>query len=317
MRAMYYNRNMKIALITTGGTIGTAETEGVRRLEKDPAEILLGAYEAKYGKEEWRIVRAKPMLSENNGGARITEIVELTAAALKEDCDGVIVTHGTDTLQYTAAALRYAFGADCTPVVLVSASDPVDDPRTNALYNMRAAVNFIASGRKGVKVAYIDSKSCYGLLKSGIKEPACGIFDADKLSAHETFSDLFVELDGAAGFPAEGVYRKGVRLVDGTVTRISVYPGMKYPSSFPAEVGAVVLECYHSGTLRTKGEDFEAFLTAVKARGITVFLTGVARDGALYESAEKLSDTNFVPLCGYAPIAAYVKIWYDTALSVT
>ena len=224
---------MKITLITTGGTIGTAETEGVRRLGKDPAGALLDAYEAKYGKEEWRIVRAKPML------------------ALKEDCDGVIVTHGTDTLQYTAAALRYAFGADCTPVVLVSASDPVDDPHTNALYNMRAAVNFIASGRKGVKVAYIDSKSCYGLLKSGIKEPACGIFDADRLSAHETFSDLFVELDGAVGFPAEGVYRKGVRLVDGTVTRVAVYPGMKYPSSFPDEVRAIVFDAYGRRGLRS------------------------------------------------------------------
>lgn len=306
---------MKITLITTGGTIGTAEAEGVRRLGKDPAGALLDAYGAVYGKEEWRLVRAKPMLSENNGGARITEIVELTAAALKEDCDGVIVTHGTDTLQYTAAALRYAFGADCAPVVLVSASDPVDDPHTNALYNMRAAVNFIASGRKGVKVAYIDSKSCYGLLKSGIKEPACGIFDADRLSAHETFSDIFVELDGAVGFPAEGVYRKGVRLVDGTVMRVAVYPGMAYPSELPDEVKAIVFECYHSGTLRTEGEDFEAFLTAVKARGITVFLTGVVRDGALYESAEKLSDTDFVPLYGYAPVAAYVKVWYDTALS--
>ena len=306
---------MKITLITTGGTIGTAEAEGVRRLRKDPAKALLDAYEAVYGKEEWRIVSALPALSENNGGARITEITELTAAALEEGCDGVIVTHGTDTLQYTAAALRYAFGADCAPVVLVSASDPIDDPNTNALYNMRVAINFIASGQRGVKVAYIDSKTCNGLRKSNIKEPEFGIFDADRLSAHEAFSDVFSELGSATGFPAAGVYRKGVKLIDGTVMRISVYPGMTYPREFSSSLRAVVLECYHSGTLRTVGEDFDSFLAEVRAGGIEVFLTGVARDGVRYESGNKLRGINFIPLYGYAPIAAYIKVWYDIALS--
>lgn len=306
---------MKITLITTGGTIGTAEAAGVRRLRKDPAKALLDAYEAVYGREEWRLVAATPALSENNGGARITEIIGLTAAALEEGCDGVIVTHGTDTLQYTAAALRYAFGADCSPVVLVSASDPIDDPNTNALYNMRVAVNFIASGQRGVKVAYIDSKSCKGLRRAAIREPIGGIFDADKLTAHETFSDVFSELGSATGFPVEGVYLKGVKLVDGAVMRISVYPGMAYPREFPSKVKAVVFECYHSGTLRTAGEDFDAFVNAVGVRGIKVFLTGIARDEARYESCEKLPNSIFIPLYGYAPIAAYVKVWYDIALS--
>ena len=314
-RGVYYNRNMKITVIFTGGTIGTEETDGTRRLNEASASALLAAYEREYGKEEWEVVSIAPALSENNNGARLTEIVESVAKALAGDSDGVIAAHGTDTLQYSAAAVRYAFGADCKPVVFVSASDPIDNPCTNALYNMRAAVNYVAGGNRGVKVAYVDHITCVKLLKHGIKEPENAIFDADRLSAHDSFSDVFRVVRNASGYPAEGVYRKGARFADGKVLRLTAYPGMLYPSAFPEGTEAVIIECYHSGTLRTEGEDFEAFSALASAKGIGVFLTGVARDEIPYESSEKLLGKNFTPLYGLAPIAAYVKLWYDIALA--
>jgi L-asparaginase len=41
---------------------------------------------------------------------------------LSSDYDGIIVTHGTDTLGYSAAALAYALGNGTVPVCLVSSN---------------------------------------------------------------------------------------------------------------------------------------------------------------------------------------------------
>lgn len=304
---------MYMTILFTGGTIGSAEADGIRHTDENSVRELLDAYAARYGAENWRIRALDFKLSENNGGARITEIVEAAAEALEDDIDGIVITHGTDTLQYTAAALRYALGAKVKPVVLVSSSDPVGDPDTNAIYNLRAAVNFIRMKGTGVKVAYIASEACKRLSKSGIREPENCIFEPDRMIAHEPYSDVFRIADRACGYPEDGAYRKGVRLKDGEVLRLKVYPGMLYPTELANGVRAVILESYHSGTVRTDGEDLKKFLAYAAERGITVYLAGAMPHDVRYDGSEDLAGLGMVLLDNYAPIAAYVKVWYDLA----
>ena len=57
--------------------------------------------------------------------------------------DGIIVTHGTDTLPYSAAALSYALGNNCIPVCLVSSNYPIEDERANGVDNLHGAIRLI------------------------------------------------------------------------------------------------------------------------------------------------------------------------------
>jgi len=60
-----------------------------------------------------------------------------------EHYDGIIITHGTDTLAYTAAALSFYFNAIKIPILLVSSDYPLDDSKANGLDNFMCAVEFI------------------------------------------------------------------------------------------------------------------------------------------------------------------------------
>lgn len=59
-------------------------------------------------------------LSENNTGKQIFTLASYLNEKTGKDCgyDGIIITHGTDTLQYTAAALGYMFGDADIPIVI-------------------------------------------------------------------------------------------------------------------------------------------------------------------------------------------------------
>jgi L-asparaginase len=81
-------------------------------------------------------------LSETLNGRHIAKLVECINENA-ENFDGIIVCHGTDTLQYTAVALKFAFSDLPIPIVLVSSNYVLEDERSNGRDNLRAAVEFI------------------------------------------------------------------------------------------------------------------------------------------------------------------------------
>ncbi|MEM7815242.1 MAG: Glu-tRNA(Gln) amidotransferase subunit GatD [Candidatus Aenigmatarchaeota archaeon] len=59
-------------------------------------------------------------------------------------CDGVIITHGTDTMHYTAAALSFMLRELPVPVLLVGSQRSSDRPSSDAGLNLISAARFIA-----------------------------------------------------------------------------------------------------------------------------------------------------------------------------
>ncbi len=59
---------------------------------------------------------------------------------IKKGCDGIVITHGTDTMGYSAAALSFAIQKPPIPIVFVGAQRSSDRPSTDAATNLVAAV---------------------------------------------------------------------------------------------------------------------------------------------------------------------------------
>ncbi|MDY6768636.1 MAG: Glu-tRNA(Gln) amidotransferase subunit GatD [Candidatus Nanohaloarchaea archaeon] len=74
------------------------------------------------------------------------------AVADHREKDGVIIGHGTDTMQYTAAALSFMLENIDIPVVLVGAQRSSDRPSSDSAINLLSAMEFIKEGRPGVYV---------------------------------------------------------------------------------------------------------------------------------------------------------------------
>jgi len=85
------------------------------------------------------------VFSENIEPAHWSKLAARVKRAVVEGYSGVVVTHGTDTLGYTAAALSFALQGVPVPVVLVGAQRSSDRPSSDATQNLIGGVSVAAN----------------------------------------------------------------------------------------------------------------------------------------------------------------------------
>ena len=145
-----------LSLLSTGGTISskidyrtggvmpalTAKelNDSIPELEKianiDP-EVVMSEYSENFKPEHWSIIASK-----------------IADKILSGKYDGVIVSHGTDTMHYTSAALSFALQNLPIPVVMVGAQRSSDRPSSDASLNLIGACTFASKSKfSGVFVA--------------------------------------------------------------------------------------------------------------------------------------------------------------------
>ena len=72
-----------------------------------------------------------------------------------EDYDGFVLSHGTDTMAYTAAALSYLIQGGRKPVILTGAQKPIRFPDTDSRINLTDAFTCAcAQGMAGVHIVF-------------------------------------------------------------------------------------------------------------------------------------------------------------------
>jgi glutamyl-tRNA(Gln) amidotransferase subunit D len=152
----------KIALISTGGTIASKvdyRTGGVHaaisasdlyasipelgNYASVDTEVLLNEYSENLRPEHWSLIANKVAEKVKSGRYQ-----------------GIIISHGTDTMHYTASALSFALQNLPIPVVLVGAQRSSDRPSSDAALNLIGGIVFaIKSNYSGVFVAMHASSS--------------------------------------------------------------------------------------------------------------------------------------------------------------
>ncbi|MEE1061475.1 MAG: asparaginase [Ruminococcus sp.] len=305
---------MKILVIFTGGTIGSTCENGIISPDSDKKYRLLEKYYANGGKAEFDTAQPYTVLSENLNGEHLRLLYKCIKESISLNIyDGIIVTHGTDTLQYTSAFLSYMLGLCDTPVVLVSSNYPIDNPKANGVDNFTAAVEFISSkGGCGVFTAYKN------------KESFPQIHRASRLLNHLAYDDCVYSVDYQSfGEVSGGNFVKNINYTEkedefisdtelnllpvSPILKITPYVGMCYPE-IGDNIKAILLEGYHSGTINTADEALRNFCLYAKKINIPVFLTG-SRQGFFYESKVLFDELSIDILPPVAPIAAYMKLW--------
>lgn len=319
--------SMKILVVFTGGTIGSTAHDGY--ISTDPAKPykLLELYKNQYTRDvEFDTAEPYTLLSENLTG----EYLKLLGCCLKENAtkqyDGIIVTHGTDTLQYSAATMGYLLSGITMPVVFVSSGFVLEDPRANGVANFAAAVNFILStagteksSNAGVFVSYRNGDHVQ-YIHRGIRLLPHLPYSDDLFSIGGTY---YGTVSGDGTFTKNAAYEEqeddkifsyqGLSLPDtwdSGISRIFPYPGMQYPDlgSISNGILAVLLDTYHSGTLCSITPDMEQFFKTAAERKISVFLTG-ADNRISYDSVRAWESFHINVLPPASPIAMYVKLW--------
>lgn len=155
-----------ILILHTGGTLASKvsyATGGVVARFK-PEDILEMAPELRYiANIEARLVRN--MFSEDINFSHYNILAkEIEKEVKAKNANGIIITHGTDTIPYTSSALSFMLQGLPIPVLIVGAQRSSDRGSTDAWLNLVCASHFIVnSGFKGVAICMhssTDDESC-------------------------------------------------------------------------------------------------------------------------------------------------------------
>ena len=305
---------MKITVIFTGGTISCSENGNILSPNKENSALLLSLYESRYGKNANFICETPYFsLSENNTGENLGSLADCVCGAVNTDCDGVIVAHGTDTLQYSSALLSYALGARSKPVIFVSAADALADENSNGVDNFAAAVDFIKGGfGKGVFVSYKNSGGEVYIHRGSRLLPhpeLCADLFSVKNQYYGKFENgRFINNPDYRAKPDETAPFGKVNLKKycDSVAVIQPYVGFEYPENVTAD--CVLIKAYHSGTLCTDDPSFRRFAKNLKSGKIPCFVCG--REGeSIYESSLIFEKYGITPLPAASFISQYIKAW--------
>ncbi|MBQ7435553.1 MAG: asparaginase [Oscillospiraceae bacterium] len=142
-----------ILMLGTGGTIASEMTPDGLTPELSPAQLL------RYVPAIRDLCHVDCVNLFSIDSTNITPAHWLkTAAAIREhyeDYDGFVISHGTDTMAYTAAALSYLVQGADKPVMLTGAQKPINYDSTDSKLNLTDAFVCAASGQlAGVNIVF-------------------------------------------------------------------------------------------------------------------------------------------------------------------
>lgn len=315
-------REVRILVVFTGGTIGSAPESGTIRPAGEKARKLLlthFAEERQKACEEYFGRRISfdtacpyEILSENLSGEHLEKLEACIREKGVENYEGIVVTTGTDTLAYSSAAMGYAFADLQIPVVMVSANHPLSDKRSNGFSNFEGALLLILSGgHKGVFCSYDNGDGHF-------------IHYATRLLPQMNYSHRVESVMGKIYGRVEGMTVRvekevlGMEKEPGTVRLscknlsgkkpafIRPYPGIVY--TVPKGCCSILLDTYHSGTLPALGDDFQNFMKEAKRQNVLVFAAGVP-EGLVYETVDRMKEAGMIVLPAASPAAMYMKLW--------
>ncbi len=133
----------KICLLHTGGTIGMKRGGNGSLKPFFTGEELVKCIP---GLADVACIEVKSLMNIDSANMQPENWIAIAEKIFEniDKYDGFVVTHGTDTMAYTASVLSFMLHNLGKPVVLTGAQKPLDDPATDAKQNLYNSV--IAAG---------------------------------------------------------------------------------------------------------------------------------------------------------------------------
>jgi len=206
--------------------------------------------------------------------------------------DGFVMTHGTDTMAYTAAALSYLVQGSPKPIVLTGAQKPIGFDSTDSKINLMDAFRVASSEMPGVSIVF-NGKVILGT------------------RAKKTHSKSF-QAFSSINYPELGVLRDGILLpyirqecgasptfydaLDTRVGLLKLTPGAdrELLDWLLTRNDALIIESFGVGGLPDAGGFYESVRAGMEQGKTIVLTTQVQNEGSdltVYHVGHRLKDT--------------------------
>ena len=187
-----------ILLLTTGGTIASMPGgEGLEPHRSDVMERELTQLRTYYDIS----VRDVMCLDSSNITPEEWQHIAREIFEHREGFDGIVVSHGTDTMAYTASAVTFMLPDIDVPVVFTGSQLPLRDVLSDGPDNLRTAFAMAATGKSGVFLAF-DRKVMLGCRAVKVRASGFSAFESVNARYAARVSNLGLVVDAIDDIPA-------------------------------------------------------------------------------------------------------------------
>lgn len=314
-----------IAMIMTGGTIASrydSKTGGVSPL--DTPESLFSIYPEIFKIANVKEVEIPFMKSSEDMDIKDWQKIAKTAEKLlnNPEISGIIITHGTDFLHYTAAALSFFLKDLNKPVVLTYSQRSIDRASSDANLNLQCAALTAISDIAQVTLVGHATKNddfCYAIPGTKARKMHTSKRDTFKAINSKPIAKIFsnrIEILSSYNTRKKTKVKLDIKTEE-RIAIIKIYPGQD-----PKILDYYLKEKYKGIVLEVPGlghvpaldskKSWIKKLKEIQEKGVTVCLTAQTINGRLqplvYSNGRELLKTGVINLQDMTTETAFVKL---------
>ncbi len=303
----------RVLLISTGGTITMVQTSSGDLAPAESADILL---ERVPEVKTLADVDLLPLANIDSSNIDPAVWLRISRELYKRyrDYDGFVITHGTDTLAYTSAALSLMLQELGKPVVVTGSQVPLEeigsDGRANLINSFRVAVADLAE----VSVVFGSQ------IIRGSRAKKTSAFDMQAFTSANALPLGTIGL--SIKFAREAVKRSKRKpmlrpFLESSVCLLPVFPGIRPELvTHVAETHkGIILEGYGAGNIPTEGAfSLVPAIQSATSRGVPVVICTQCLVGStemeLYRVGRAALQAGAIPAMDMTPEMALVKLMW-------
>jgi len=317
----------KVLIIGTGGTI-VAEA-GENGLEPRPASPALKRFLDELRGTEYDIDYIDLLnLDSSNIQSEEWQLIAENVYREIDNYDGIIITHGTDTMAYTASMLSFMIQNPGKCIVLTGSQIPLTNPLSDARINLATALAAISANLPGVYVAF-NRRIIRGC--RAVKVRTLGIDAFESVNAHyvgEMLADgLHIYDHGvrtaaqlSGGNPVKGDSKSSIVFkpdVNDHVFLLKLIPSTNpeiFDAIFHLRYRGIVIEAFGAGGLHFIRRDLAKRIKSLVENGVAVVICSQClyerSDISIYEVGRKIMSLGVIPGLDMTTEAAVTKLMW-------
>jgi L-asparaginase len=303
----------RVLILNTGGTLGMRPREPEHTLAPDEFGPTLIEHVPEVAEIAEIETRSVFNIDSTDMTPRHWKILAQHVAEVRGQFDGVVITHGTDAMAYTASALSFLLRDLDFPVILTGSQRPLADARSDGRGNIVGAVDLAVRAIPEVAIyfhglllrgnrATKTSSFAYGAFESPNFQPLAEVGTRVKM--------LHPPLTPSGPFRLTGDFDQGLAV-------LRLVPGQSSAALLPmleADISAVLLVAFGVGNLPTEDPAVGDAVARAVASGKVVAIAGQPPHGCVdlgaYIGGRLAHDKGAVGTGDMTIEAATVKLMY-------